>query len=98
MLFRSHGADHSEPSGLRLDHGQHEVMWNRELDCTGGLRPARRETAATEVRLLDGHKGTKTIATIAVELGSAESAMLRAARASNEMRGSYGEMIESVSH
>src|ERR1019366_2625974 len=38
-----HGADHSEPSGLRLDHGQHEVMWNRELDCTGGSRPARRE-------------------------------------------------------
>jgi len=39
-------------------------------------------TAATEARLQDGHEGTKTIATIAVELGSAESAMLRAARAS----------------
>ena len=47
-----------------------------------GQLATKQSTAATEVRLLDGHKGTKMTATIAVELGSAESAMLRAARAS----------------
>jgi hypothetical protein len=31
-------------------------------------------TATTEVRLLDGHKGTKRIGTIAVELGYRDSA------------------------
>jgi hypothetical protein len=34
----------------------------------------KQSTATTEVRLLDGHKGTKQIGTIAVELGSRDSA------------------------
>jgi hypothetical protein len=38
-----------------------------------GQLATKQSTAATEVRLRDGHEGTKTIATIAVELGSAEA-------------------------
>jgi hypothetical protein len=34
----------------------------------------KQRTATTEVRLIDGHKGTKQIGTIAVELGYRDSA------------------------
>jgi len=53
-----------------------------ELDLLQGQLATKQWTATTEVRLSDGHKGTKTIATIAVEFGSAESAMVCAASAS----------------
>jgi TatD DNase family protein len=46
-----------------------------------GQLATKQWTAATEVRLVDGHEGTKTIATIAVELGFSDCVIVLPARA-----------------
>jgi hypothetical protein len=73
-----------------IEIGQARLGWRSPHRLSGGVElgllqdqlATKQSTATTEVRLRDGHEGTKTIATIAVELGSAEFAMLPAARAS----------------
>jgi len=46
-----------------------------------GQLATKQWTAATEVRLVDGHEGTKTIATIAVELDFPDCVIVLPARA-----------------
>src|ERR1700723_702660 len=70
-----------------IEIGQARLGWRSPPRLSGGVElgllqaqlATKPSTAATQVRLRDGHQGTKTIATIAVELGSSEFAMLRAA-------------------
>ena len=70
--------------------GQARLGWRLRNRLSGGVElgllqgqlATKQWTATTEVRLSDGHKGTNEIATIAVELGSAKSAMVCVAGAS----------------
>ena len=52
-----------------------------ELGLLQGQLATKQWTAATEVRLRDGHIGTKTVTTIAVELGCPDCAIAIPARA-----------------
>ena len=69
--------------------GQARLGWRLRNRLCGGLElgllqgqlATKQWTAATEVRLRDGHVGTKTVTTIAVELGFPDCVIVVPARA-----------------